>query len=234
MHIPYTYLLKFTNPDSNEVFFYYGVRYASKCNPDDLFKSYFTNSKLVKNLIKNYGTRCFEHEIRKTFPNNPQKAHLWEQNVLRRLDAANRKDFLNKSVGGKVFVMLGEKNPSKRKDVREKISKSLTGKLVGHKNPFFGKAHTQETKEKISKANKGRKLSEETRKKMSLSKIGKKQSNITSLKRSQLFSGSGNPMFGKIGVAKHLNANRIKCPHCGIVANVGNIKRWHMERCKAK
>ncbi|MFS6809936.1 NUMOD3 domain-containing DNA-binding protein, partial [Staphylococcus aureus] len=34
------------------------------------------------------------------------------------------------------------------KDIREKISKSLTGKLVGVKNPFYGKHHTPENKEK--------------------------------------------------------------------------------------
>ncbi|MBI3273771.1 MAG: DUF559 domain-containing protein [Candidatus Colwellbacteria bacterium] len=61
--------------------------------------------------------------------------------------------------------LLGNLNPSRRTDVRtkisrslmghtfstetrEKISKTLTGKLVGELNPFYGKKHTLEVKEK--------------------------------------------------------------------------------------
>jgi hypothetical protein len=46
--------------------------------------------------------------------------------------------------------------------------------LSGSLNPFFGKHHTKETKQKISMTNKGRKASEETRKKMSLAHEGNK------------------------------------------------------------
>lgn len=50
----------------------------------------------------------------------------------------------------------------------------------GKENPFYGKRHTEETKQRLSKANMGkvpwlgRKHSEETRRKMSLSKKGRR------------------------------------------------------------
>jgi hypothetical protein len=42
----------------------------------------------------------------------------------------------------------------------------------GKNNPFYGKKHTQEVKDKISKANKDRKHTQETRDKMSKSRLG--------------------------------------------------------------
>lgn len=52
---------------------------------------------------------------------------------------------------------------------REKMSEAYKGNM----NPFFGKQHSEETKIKISEAEKGKKVSKETRRKMSLAKIGK-------------------------------------------------------------
>lgn len=60
-----------------------------------------------------------------------------------------------------------------KKEVRQKISDSLKGK----KNHFFGKKHTEETKEKLRKVNLGKTLSQETRKKISDSLKGEKSPN---------------------------------------------------------
>lgn len=59
------------------------------------------------------------------------------------------------------------------KEMYEKQKNSQTGKHCGELNPMFGKHHTYEAKEKVSKANKGRKASEETKKKFSQQRIGK-------------------------------------------------------------
>jgi len=73
----------------------------------------------------------------------------------------------------------------------------------GKKNPFWGKKHTEETKQKISKAHKGKKLSEETKRKMRLSRVGKKPalgckvSDETKAKISKALIGEKNPMWGK-------------------------------------
>lgn len=61
-------------------------------------------------------------------------------------------------------------------ETREKIRKVTTGK----NNPFYGRKHTEETKQKISKSKAGKKQSEEIRK-----------------KKSEIFRGEKNPMYGK-------------------------------------
>ena len=50
---------------------------------------------------------------------------------------------------------------------KEKISKSRKGKCLKEDNPFYGKTHTQEVKDKIRQSKLGKKLSIETKKKMS-------------------------------------------------------------------
>lgn len=68
-------------------------------------------------------------------------------------------------------------------------------KLAGENNPFYGRQHTAETKEKISKANKN--PSDETRKKMSESARGKVLSQETRDKISAAESGEKHWNYGQ-------------------------------------
>jgi hypothetical protein len=233
-HIPYTYLIKFTNPSSNEILFYYGVQYGKTANPSNLFKTYFTNSKKIKQLIKKYGLKCFSYEIRNRFPNEPYKALKWEQKVIRRLKMHQRHDFLNMGLGGKCYFLYGNDNPSKREDVKEKISQSLKRWFENNENPFKGKTHTEETKNIIGSKNKGKIHSTETRLKMSISKKGKPRTEETKQKMSIRMSGNKNHMYGKTGNWNHINNDAVSCPHCGLTSTIGNIKRWHLDNCKIK
>lgn len=79
IYIPYTYLIGWTNHNK----WYYGVRYAKKCNPNDLWVKYFTSSKKVKEFRKNHGEPDII-QIRKTFLDS-KSAKLWEDRVLRRM-----------------------------------------------------------------------------------------------------------------------------------------------------
>lgn len=92
-HIPYTYLIGWSELN----LYYYGSQYSKKCNPNNLFNTYFTSSKTVHNLIKTHGLPDII-EIRKVFTTK-DSALIHEHKVLRRLNAKNRKDFLNKSNG---------------------------------------------------------------------------------------------------------------------------------------
>ena len=136
MTVPYTYLIGWTSKD----LWYYGVRYANNCNPNELFVSYFTSSVYVKEIINTLGVPDVI-EVRKIF-NNKTKARQWEHKVLTRLDVINKSKWLNKtnniSFSPEICrdSKLGSKNPMFNKK----------GKL----HPWFGKQHTNETKKKIS------------------------------------------------------------------------------------
>jgi hypothetical protein len=122
---PYTYLIGWSTQD----FWYYGVRYAQNCNPDDLWVSYFTSSKYVKEARYMYGDPDVI-QIRKTF-NDQKNAVLWETKVLKRLKVLKSDKWLNKNVAGKM-------NPG-----------------FGKENGMFGKKHTDEVKQRLSIASKG-------------------------------------------------------------------------------
>lgn len=51
LNIPYTYLIGWSNQNK----WYYGVRTAKNCHPGDLWTTYFTSSKYVKQFITQYG-----------------------------------------------------------------------------------------------------------------------------------------------------------------------------------
>jgi group I intron endonuclease len=78
----------------------------------------------------------------------------------------------------------------------------------GEKNGFFGKKHTEETRDKISSGVKrhlennsppmlGRKHSDDTKKKISNAGMGRKASEETRKKRSESMNGKTSPMKGK-------------------------------------
>ena len=60
-----------------------------------------------------------------------------------------------------IFLPLGEHSALHNKE-----------KYVGEKNPFYGRKHSEEAKEKMRETRKGKKLSEEARKKMSAASKG--------------------------------------------------------------
>lgn len=98
---PYCYLVGW----SSLGIYYYGKRTRKGCHPTDLFVSYFTSSKKVKEYIKTYGSPDII-QIRKIF-NDTISASEWENCVLRRLNAARNKKFLNQTNGDKSFDNTG-------------------------------------------------------------------------------------------------------------------------------
>lgn len=137
MTLPYTYVIHHIPTGLN----YYGVRYAKNCHPTDLWNKYFTSSKIVKSLIKEYGINSFTYKIRKTF-NSAEKAILWEEKVLRKLDVMDNDKWINLSIAGAVKMTA---------EVRKKISFTSKGR-----KPNLGKKASEETKEKMRQARKGK------------------------------------------------------------------------------
>ena len=180
--IPFTYLVKHIPTNK----YYYGVKFKKGCHPNDLWTKYFTSSKKVKGLIKKYGKKSFQFEIRKTFKTQKQ-AREWEHKVLRRLKVIYRDDFLNlsdslhidpkiisKSKMGNKNHMYGKKMSKKHK---QKIKNSLIERYKKLPHHSKGRKHTPAFLRFLSKLNSGKnnpmygkKLSKEARKKMSIAK----------------------------------------------------------------
>lgn len=95
MTIPYTYLIK--NLTTGKV--YYGCQYSKNCHPNNLWKTYFTSSEYVRELINKYGKNDFVYEVRKTFKSKTEALN-WERKVLRRLNASFSNVFINRNNGG--------------------------------------------------------------------------------------------------------------------------------------
>lgn len=192
-YTPFTYLIGWSWIDT----WYYGARYAKNCHPDDLWTSYFTSSVYVTIQRWFYGEPDVI-EVRKTFQTE-KETRKWETRVLKRMRVVKSDQWLNKTdnkaidpkccscpgeqngMYGKLGKnnpnfgkLVGDKNPSKRPEVRLKMSQSGKGKnkkpqSEEHKRKravsLIGKTHSEETRKKIGLASKNR--SAETKLKLS-------------------------------------------------------------------
>lgn len=99
----------------------------------------------------------------------------------------------------------------KGKHLSNEIKKKIRDSLLGTKNPFYGKHHSVETKEKISKSKTNPPKS--TRERLSISHLGKKQSKETIEKRKEALRlahrNSENNGFANVG--KKISETKRKC-----------------------
>jgi len=153
---------------------YYGVRYKKGCTPDDFFTTYFSSSKLVHALMLKHGMPDVR-KIRKTF-NNVKASLIWEQTVLRRMNVLHKENWLNQNISGAInFTPAMRQIMSDRKKGRVWLVKNDKKILVlkelvevmlnegytrwkpnlsGDKNGMWGKYHTTQTKNMMSKIKK--------------------------------------------------------------------------------
>lgn len=141
------------------------------------------------NAIRKYGPDAFDLSILETTENEDLSG--LERKWIAELKTFDHDLGYNSTEGGEGFS-TGDLNPSRlnpRKgpdnwaygrtlpeEIKEKISKTLTGLLVGEKNPFYGKKHSEETKRRISEIQIGQKrgpCSEEKKRKISQSQKGR-------------------------------------------------------------
>lgn len=159
IYLPYTYVIH--HPLTNKS--YYGVRYARKCSPNDLWVTYFTSSKHVKALIDQYGKESFVCEVRKIF-NSREDAISWEQKVLRRLKVAENDKWLNVTYNG-----LYNHKGTHSEETRKKISEKVRGRTISEEQrakvraTLLGRSRSSETISKIkaTKAKNGYRPSEQ-------------------------------------------------------------------------
>ena len=70
--LPFTYILHYLPTNQ----YYYGSRYAKGCHPSQLWTTYYTSSKKIKQLISEHGTDVFRAKITRTF-NTKEEAIQW-------------------------------------------------------------------------------------------------------------------------------------------------------------
>lgn len=135
------------------------------------------------NAIRKHGYNNFKFEILEQC-STEEMAYKLEEFYINFYNSNNRKNGYNLTTGGE-----GLQNPS-----QETLQKmSINAKLrVGNKNPFYGKKHSKETKNKISAANSGnqtqlgKKHTEQTKRKISDKNSGKRFSIATEFKPGQI------------------------------------------------
>ena len=154
---------------------------------------------------------------------------------------------------------ISERNKGKIISIehKEKISKFMKGRMIGDKHPMFGKHHTEEAKQKISKLTSGennpfygKHHSEEVIERMrgeNNPMFGVKHSEEYLKMMSIRNKGQNNPRFGvtlseetrkKISekrMGKKLGKRKLTtCPHCNKTGGSPGMKRYHFDNCKFK
>jgi len=158
----YTYQISWTTHNKH----YYGVRFAKNCHPGDLWTSYFTSSRYVKEFREKYGEPDIV-KIDKTF-DAPQDAIDYEATVLNeKYDSGEWDSWLNKRTGNAIIHdadtiargvaaragrVISDITKQRMSDTRQLMAASGIG--VGENNPMYGRRATADWSEKLSDSSK--------------------------------------------------------------------------------
>jgi len=206
MNIPYTYLIGWSEHNT----WYYGVRFAANCSPDDLWVSYFTSSNYVKEFREQNGEPDVIR-VRKTFDDS-QKARDWESKVIDRIGMVENNNWLNLTNGTNKFYHEGPRG-SFTKEHKMKLSEAKKGSKIckehakklheGRRNSKNSDSH----KEALLRAHLGSKRSIESRKKMSNSRMSIP---LEERKRLASIANKGQKYLNKNGINKKAIPNSDK------------------------
>lgn len=224
MKTPYTYLIGWKSLNC----WYYGKRTGINCHPDELWKTYFTSSKYVKEFREIYGEPDVV-EIRKVFDTEDACSN-WEAKVLRRKNAKHDPKFLNRNNSSPYIGISGYttvKNANgETLSVPIDDPRVISKELVGIRTGSGGWKHTQETKEKIRNSRTGKvrkKFSDEWRENMRLAHLGKS----SGAKGKTWKWAEESPLKGVPRPKK-------RCPHCLNYVSITAINRYHTDNCKSR
>lgn len=229
---PYTYIIE-CKPINKK---YYGVRYAKDSKPEDLWTTYFTSSKIVRNLIETYGKESFEIQIDKEFE-TVEEAIDYEHQFIITNNLSSDPNWLN--VHRRKAIDFNDPV------IKEKLSIARRGRIT-----------SEETKKKLSIIGKNKKLSEETKRKLSIAHTGKKMSQEAidkareSRKKNGKHQGESHWTYGKQrdeetrkkiseslkgkSYIKGYKHETKTCPYCGKEGSGGNMTRYHFNNCRKK
>jgi hypothetical protein len=200
-NIPYTYKLIFKPTNQ----YYYGVRWAKGCHPSDLFVSYFTSSKHIHKLIKEYGVDSFIIKVTKTFDNKTDAVNH-EKAVLTRVNAAVNGKFINKANNMPDYSRKGLitiHNDLGMETYHDEKLPIPSGWVRGFTNKH--RENFSKVRKGLPAKNKGKKI---------------KPSGPCSETRKE-----------RISESRKLTP-KLTCNHCGKQCDGGNLKRFHNDNCK--
>jgi len=189
--LPYGYIIFWKSLHK----YYIGVEYKTSdrmgksAHPNNIWKTYFTSSKIVKDYTLKYGEPDIIRVV-KTFETK-EECLVWEESILNRVNAATNKKWLNRACTPKGFrckfhteetkmkisktlKSIKNRNSKKQRETvrqlglkprtKEQIEKSRIGLLKFHRlNPgiFKGKPCSDYAKQVASRVHKGKTITEE-------------------------------------------------------------------------
>lgn len=227
--VPYVYKLTF-KPQS---LVYIGSATRKNCNPNDFWVSYFTSSKVIKELMTLFGCSndIWEYEILKSYHTYESLSeiveyeHMMIHELMKKSNCLNLMCFRN----GSVFTNAGHKRSD---EFKRKLSKSKTGVKrinVNHHDKRVWTFKHMDTNEIITC----------TRKKFI---------EITGLTDQEVYNiVSGRIRFSKRWGVLNVETNTFSfdvkskakvpniiktCEYCSKSVSIGNYSRWHGKNCK--
>lgn len=183
------------------------------------------------NAIRKYGWGAFEWEILYQSKDREYTLKIMEPYFIKENNSFIDNNGYNMTYGGEGTIGIKKTLTEEHKN---KIGLSGLGRKAWNKGKKGLFKHSEEHKKYISEIQKGKKISETTKQKMSLAKIG-----IIPWK-AIVKSATNNK--GKKQKPEHIKKRFInrkkeiyyKCFYCNISTNMGNLNRWHNEKCKNK
>lgn len=142
--------------------------------------------QVVYDAILKYGWDNIKHEVLYEGLTKAQ-AEEKEKQLIKQYDTTSHANGYNVELGGNSTGKMSDES-------KRKISEAHKGLMAGAKHWHYGQHWSDEVKKKISEAHKGMKYSNETR-----------------LKKSVIFSGKGNPMYGTKMSAEHKKKLQAAC-----------------------
>lgn len=113
--------------------------------------------------------------------------------------------------------------------------KKLSIAATGEKNSMYGKQHSQETRNKISKVHKNKKLSDETKRKIGDASRKRIITTETRNKISNIRTGLRHSTESILKMKiSHSFRKKQTCTYCNKTIDISNYSRWHGDKCKFK
>jgi group I intron endonuclease len=102
------------------------------------WKTYLGSGTVFKKSLAKYGKESFNRDII-AFSYSQKESNELEKKLIKKYNAVLNDNFYNIADGGKQSNTVAGKTSEEIKEIRKKQSNSLKGKLLGIKNPMYGK-----------------------------------------------------------------------------------------------